>query len=131
MSKETITIINFNNILVELCKLIKNIDPNSLIGDNYVAICGCLRNSANESYLLEFASRILTNKEFKKQILDGNDSFFTNYSNESYAKQSGLPIDSILIFKNIWKKCNLQAKNKVKNYMRLMVNYSDNYLNSI
>lgn len=118
----------FNNTLVELCKLIKSVDPNSLIGNNYNAIHKCLYNSSKDEYLLEFGSKILTNKVYVDQIKKGNDKFFTEHNDESYSKESGLPINNILSFKNMWKKLNMTSKDQIKMYAKLLVSLASKHL---
>lgn len=120
----------FNNALVSVCDIIRKSFPASLIGNNYTAIHNSLHNSENNSYLLEFGSHILLNKEFKQQILDGNDSFFTDYSNELYAEKSKLSVNNILRFKDIWTKLKVSDQIKIKKYLKLLIALSSGYLDS-
>ncbi len=121
------TVSSFNNTLLKLCKLVKNEYPNSIVGSNYFAIESTLSNSNSDNYLMLFAGKILVNKTYIEQIKKGNDNFFMQ-NTSLFSGDSGLSIDNILNFKQMWIDLKDAEKNKIKQYLKILLKLSSKYM---
>jgi hypothetical protein len=119
---------SFNNILLKLCKIVKNEYPNSLVGSNYSAIESALLNSQKDNFLLMFANNVLVNDTYIEQIEKGNDKFFTDNAAKIFADESILPIKNILDFTKMWGDLKIQEKNKIKSYLKLLLKLASKYM---
>jgi predicted ATPase len=72
-----------------------------------------------------FITNIYSNKDFKKNILEENESFFLG---ETYSSIENANETSIFQFKNCWKRLNEKTRQVIKTSMVKIVKISDKYI---
>ncbi len=116
----------FNSVLLDLITNLAVLFPSSILGQHIGKIESILTNPKYvDKYIGIFILKAL---DYKDQINNRDEKFFTRNDFGSDADGDITVIDRILQMKGIW--CNLSKENKiiVFDFMSILCRLSDNYL---
>lgn len=124
------TIIDFNNMVIELASQLAILCPTSIIANNLDILNQLIRKN-NKAIIDIFVMYVL---QYKPRIDAGDDEFFLNNSFENELNEVGRAInDNDMIkkafeFKTIWKQLKYENREVVKQYMQFLCQLALTYI---
>lgn len=125
--KLSILIKNFNSYCVTLSTFMSSITSTfsiKIYRDEIIKLDKKQSNIIIDTFVLSIL-------KYENHILEGNDSFFLGESFSEITNNDEKMIMKVFEFKNIWKKINIDNKNQIKNYMKILCQIARVYVDIV
>lgn len=119
------TVADFNSVLLDLCRNLAEVCPNSIIGQNIGFVEGALTTSKNKTKFIDiFVNKVL---QYKDKIDNGDEEFFLKKSYDDDIESDNTLMNKVFEFKSIWIDLKRENKELVIQYMQILCELSQNY----
>ena len=118
---------DFNSLLLDLCRNVAHVCPDSMIGTNIEHIERAITKAYGDErkkFIEVFVCRIL---KYKDKIDAGDESFFLNKSYDDDLKDNQTIASQVFQFKTIWLQLNKDNRSMIIQYMQLLCELSQRY----
>ena len=126
---------DFNTNLIILIKYVKSTNPiKNLICAEREIMNACIMQLhdfaaiKSKSMIDSFVIHILA--KYEMEILDGNEDFFSNESNNDSSSNNDF-VEKMLRFKTVWSQFSSEEKEYIKTYMQLLCVISRGYFDFV
>jgi len=118
-------ITDFCNLLIDLCRNIAEICPDSIVGANIKDVEKAINNQQNKLKIMDgFVAKVL---KYKNEIDMGDENFFLSKSYDNDMEEHISFINKIFEFKTIWGQLKRENKDLVIQYMQLLCELAQRY----
>lgn len=116
-------ITDFNSTIIDLAEQLSVVVPNSSISNNRGYIKSLIRSKPKQLIEL-FVQYVLP----EKPKIDGDDdSYFIDRDYSRETGSDGTTLNYVFEFKTIWKELSQTNRNVIRQYMRLLCHYAQEY----
>jgi len=117
-------IMMFNSVLKDMSEILLTQFPDELLLKTYYEVLKEIFTMKPQEPISKFVFNIYKNKEYRKNIMTGNDEFFQDVKN----LKDNDKIKLFFQFRTYWKKLSKSKQVYIKNALKTMIEISELYI---